>query len=536
MRLAPTLLLIATCTCGLAVPAWAADAALPGALSELDRLLKAGDAAGAQALLPVADSAWKPQVTAYLANLAADGKAGRLDLKLVEAKDDGDTGALLVDLTAAGTRSTVAFFAQRTGGTWTFLPTPTVAYRGWYGLDDDRRVRLDRLAVWAKARIAELARARSGGVATWAFGEGTAAGAALKPGAAIALGQRIETGPKRPARLSLATLHDSSLVLAAGTAVTLVDEPQADGSTHLVIDLHQGTVQADINDLGQYAKVRLRGATSDVVVTGTLFMVQRVQPKAGEAADVGEKDYIVQVRGNVKVRRRGAVGDDWVNLYARQGLEIGSAGLGSVESLINRPDLSSGVYASMDLRAQALAAPQALLASGATAAGGASWTAPVPAELAAPAAGAGGVAPGDRAGAGGAPAAGGGATGGGATGGTGGGTTGGGGTGGGTSGGGSGSGSSGSSAGTTTLTTLSGSGAAGVAIDANGQVSGGLSGVVVPVSVTAVPTAQVDTAGVNQVVSNVVTTLVQPPPQTPVVTPPVTPPAQVLGGAPGFPQ
>lgn len=523
MRLAPTLLLITTCTCGLAVPAWAADAALPGTLSELDRLLKAGDAAGAQALLPVADSAWKPQVTAYLANLAADGKAGRLDLKLVEAKDDGDTGAVLVDLTAAGTRSTVAFFAQRTGGAWTFLPTPTVAYRGWYGLDDDRRVRLDRLAVWAKARIAELARARSGGVATWAFGEGTCAGAALKPGAAIPLGQRIETGPKRPARLSMATLHDSSLVLAAGTAVTLVDEAQADGSTHLVIDLHQGTVQADINDLGQYAKVRLRGATSDVVVTGTLFMVQRVQPKAGEAADVGEKDYIVQVRGNVKVRRRGAVGDDWVNLYARQGLEIGSAGLGSVESLINRPDLSSGVYASMDLRAQALAAPQALLASGAAAAGGASWTAPVPAELAAPAAGAGGAA-GDRAGAGGAPANGGGANGGGAA------------ASGAAGGAGTAGGAGGASGGATTLDTLSGSGAAGVAIDANGQVSGGLSGTTIPTTVTTLPTTTIDTAGVNQVVNNVVTTLVQPPTPPPVVVPPVTPPAQVLGDAPGFPQ
>jgi hypothetical protein len=501
MRLAPTLLLIATCACGLAVPAWAVDAALPGALAELDRVLKAGDAAGAQALLPVADPAWKPQVTAYLANLAADGKAGRLDLRQVEARDDGDAGAVLVDLTAAGTRSTVAFFAQRQEGAWTFLPTPTVAYRGWYGLDDDRRTRLDRLAVWAKARIAELARARSGGIATWAFGEGTCAGAALKPGAAIPLGQRIETGPRRPARLAMATLHDSSLVLAAGTAVTLVDEAQADGSTHLVIDLHQGTVQADINDLGQYAKVRLRGATSDVVVTGTLFMVQRVQPKAGEAADVGEKDYIVQVRGNVKVRRRGAAGDDWLQLYARQGLEVGGAGMGSIESLTNRPDLSSGIYASMDLRAQALAAPQALLASGAAVAGGASWTAPVPAELAAPA--------GDRAGAGGAPADGGGAN--------------------------AGSGTGGSPGGATTLDTLSGSGATGVAIEANGQVSGGLSGATIPTTVTTVATT-IDTTGVNQVVNNVVTTLVQPPTPPPVVVPPVTPPAQVLGDAPGFPQ
>ena len=73
------------------------------------------------------------------------------------------------------------------------------------------------------------------------------------------------------------------------------------------------------------------GKTTDfsirpVAVTGTLFLVQRIPPNAGDQTKV-DQDYVVQVRGTGKVKRLGSAGD-WRDLVARQGMMVTNTGFG----------------------------------------------------------------------------------------------------------------------------------------------------------------------------------------------------------------
>jgi hypothetical protein len=186
-------------------------------------------------------------------------------------------------------------------------------------------------------------------LASWSTGDGTIAGAAATSGAPIASGVALAAGAGKPATVQLLTAPGSLVVLGAGAGFSLTTEPVADGKEALIINLESGAIQVHIASKGDYESVHVRGAALDVRVTGTLFVVERVKRDA---------DYIALVQGKVKVSLRREIADSLhrqgeVELTTRQGVGGSTTGgLGAVESISSRPQLSSASHTTV--REQAL--------------------------------------------------------------------------------------------------------------------------------------------------------------------------------------
>ncbi|MBA3936793.1 MAG: FecR domain-containing protein [Planctomycetes bacterium] len=186
-------------------------------------------------------------------------------------------------------------------------------------------------------------------LASWSTGDGTIAGAAATSGAPIASGVALAAGAAKPATVQLLTAPGSVVVLGAGAGFSLTTEAVADGKEALIINLESGAIQVHIASKGDYESVHVRGAAIDVRVTGTLFVVERVKR---------DSDYIALVQGKVKVSLRKEVADSLhkqgeVELITRQGVGGStSGGLGAVESISSRPQLSSASHSTV--REQAL--------------------------------------------------------------------------------------------------------------------------------------------------------------------------------------
>lgn len=353
-------------------------------INDLSNRLTAGDVVGTEALMPIADKSWKKQIHAYASSLVTESVAGRLKLSHIESHCDNDTAVILVSVIATAGRRTIPFYALH-NHMWHLVPTPTVAYRSWYGVTDEQRQRLEGLSSWAKNRMVEIERERHGAanadvVAKWSFGEGNIADQTLKAGAVISQGQRISTSKKRPSRLVLVALRDSNIVLAPGTSITFQNQNQEDGTVQLVIQVHEGTIQAEINDLGPYAKVRVKGSTSDVIVTGTVFVVQvshvgsPTDTNANSSAPLAKNaDYTATVSGHVTVVAHNTEDDNGVQIFSRQGISVTEDGLGVIDQLLNRPQLTGTLYGNLDIRSQGLANSDQLASLGGSS-GEKSWT------------------------------------------------------------------------------------------------------------------------------------------------------------------
>ena len=193
-----------------------------------------------------------------------------------------------------------------------------------------RQLILNSLALAiVSALVSTLAAAEA--LATWQFGTGKVADVPAEVGVEIPADTLISAGDGL-ARVTLAKAPQSHLVLAPGSVVTLRED--AGG---LVVELIEGVVQANIEDKGPYADLHVVGATIDVRVTGTLFIVERVNK---------DTDYVALVQGKVQVNLRKEVAlalnqdNGGVELLSRQGLSSSTAdGLGPVTALNSRPQV-----------------------------------------------------------------------------------------------------------------------------------------------------------------------------------------------------
>ena len=185
-------------------------------------------------------------------------------------------------------------------------------------------------------------------IGTWTAGDGTIGGAAATANAAIVPDAPLASGAKTPADFSLATIPPSKITLGPGTALSL---HQDDGNV-LVIVLTQGDVQVDVQGQKAYSAIIVRGEAADVKITGTLFVVERVRH---------DENYVAMVEGraHIKLRRQLANGlfdpdAPSVDLIAHQGVDASKEnGLGAIETLNNRPQISSADHDS--IRTQGLA-------------------------------------------------------------------------------------------------------------------------------------------------------------------------------------
>ena len=169
-----------------------------------------------------------------------------------------------------------------------------------------------------------------GDLAIWATGPGDVAGAPAAGGTGIAQGVVVHAGDA-PVRLTLVKAPKSSLILAPDSSVILTEKDEG-----FQVQLQSGIVQANIVDKGSYADLHVLGATLDVKVTGTLFMVQRMK---------ADTDYVSLIEGRVKVSLRQEVAlalgraPQTVELNSRQGLGAGVGGFGGIEALAARPQI-----------------------------------------------------------------------------------------------------------------------------------------------------------------------------------------------------
>ncbi len=164
--------------------------------------------------------------------------------------------------------------------------------------------------------------------------------ATYQSGAPIAAGQAI-AAPENGGvtRIGLNGFARGWLDLRPGSRATLSTEPgdQA-GRERLVVQLDHGAARLDLQGTGPWQDVRVRGAALDITVTGTLFMVERVQRDA---------DYVSLIKGHLSVGLRRAVADALhqqrrVDIDSRQGVGGSTAtGLGEPSSLRSAPVLAS---------------------------------------------------------------------------------------------------------------------------------------------------------------------------------------------------
>jgi len=124
--------------------------------------------------------------------------------------------------------------------------------------------------------------------------------------------------------LTLPGTTRSEVILAAGSQATFTVVEQ-----ELRILLERGTIQVDVEGLGPWTAITVIGGSSQVTVTGTLFIVAR---------DRRDVDTVALVRGQVQVRLRSAIvatlgRDPTVDLTASQQVTAGPTGLTAVAPL-----------------------------------------------------------------------------------------------------------------------------------------------------------------------------------------------------------
>jgi ferric-dicitrate binding protein FerR (iron transport regulator) len=135
-------------------------------------------------------------------------------------------------------------------------------------------------------------------------------------------GERILAGTAGKT-LSLAGFVRSEVLLAPRTTVHL---SKSDGE--LTIDLDAGSIQVDVEGLGPWKRLIVRGAAVEVSVHGTLFVVAR---------DRRRVDTVSLVRGQVQLRLRkeiiAALGQDpTIDLIDHQQVTGDANGFGTVSS------------------------------------------------------------------------------------------------------------------------------------------------------------------------------------------------------------
>ncbi len=124
--------------------------------------------------------------------------------------------------------------------------------------------------------------------------------------------------------LTLPGMTRSEVILAAGSRATFHADAQ-----QLRIDLEAGTIQVDVDGLGPWQGLSVRGVASEVTVIGTLFIVAR---------DRRGVDTVALVRGAVQLRLRqeivAALGQNpTVDLSERQQITAGPNGFTNVVTL-----------------------------------------------------------------------------------------------------------------------------------------------------------------------------------------------------------
>ncbi|HYE05125.1 MAG TPA: hypothetical protein VEL07_06315 [Planctomycetota bacterium] len=166
-------------------------------------------------------------------------------------------------------------------------------------------------------------------------------------GAPIAAGQAIAAPANGGVtRIALTGFARGWLDLRPGSRATLSTEAgDKAGRERLVVQLDQGAARLDLSGTGPWQDVRVRGAALDITVTGTLFMVERVQRDA---------DHVSLIKGHLSVGLRRAVADALnqqrrVDLDSRQGVGGStSGGLGEPTSVGTAPVLMPGGDATTD--------------------------------------------------------------------------------------------------------------------------------------------------------------------------------------------
>ncbi len=165
--------------------------------------------------------------------------------------------------------------------------------------------------------------------------------ASYQSGAPISAGQAV-IAPQDAGvtRIGLNGFARGWLDLRPGSRVTLSTEAgDKAGRERLVVQLDQGAARLDLSGTGPWQDVRVRGAALDITVTGTLFMVERVERDA---------DYVSLIKGNLSVGLRRSVADALnqqrrVDLDSRQGVGGStSGGLGEPTSVGTAPVLIPG--------------------------------------------------------------------------------------------------------------------------------------------------------------------------------------------------
>jgi len=168
----------------------------------------------------------------------------------------------------------------------------------------------------------------------WVFGDGALDGRAAPIGTFVYTGQTVIASSRNPVRIELTGLRTARLILGAGGRMFLSVEPGTKPETRrLVVNLEYGAVQVDGEELRTFESVHVRGAAADVRMTGTLFVVERVQRDA---------DFVALVKGKLKVGLRKSVAGvlnnhEEIELSPRQGVVVGANGFGAVTALNNRP-------------------------------------------------------------------------------------------------------------------------------------------------------------------------------------------------------
>ncbi len=178
-------------------------------------------------------------------------------------------------------------------------------------------------------------------IATWQAGTGLVGTATAQRGTPIALGQTFSSSKTGPIRIHMSTLPDNSnIILGADSEAVFFEKPSSDGTgTRLVCEISKGIAQFDLNGMGPYSGFSAYGASVDVRVTGTLFVVERSTRTA---------DFVALIRGSVEVGLRkeialalGSSEKDVTLLGPRQGLSSNiSSGISAAADIAGRPQLS----------------------------------------------------------------------------------------------------------------------------------------------------------------------------------------------------
>jgi hypothetical protein len=161
-------------------------------------------------------------------------------------------------------------------------------------------------------------------------------GQPLTPGTEIFAGQPLVVTGQVPARLEFIAPTQGMLILLPESQLTLTREQPDEKAgekapTDFIVDLQRGRVETQLDALGDFASLHVRGAALSVRVTGTIFVVDRTRR---------DSDYVAMVLGKVSVTLRREIAallqrtNPPVEITAGQGLGGNTqTGVGEVQTL-----------------------------------------------------------------------------------------------------------------------------------------------------------------------------------------------------------